>query len=382
MSDAFLLSIYSFSFHSSSRPGDPTGNGGGFVFDCRCLSNPGRSPELAHLTGKDGAVKEMLDRIPLTESFLADTFRLVDHAIKNYRDRGFRDLSVSFGCTGGRHRSVYCAERMAEHYRASGLSCRVIHWQMEQEDPNFRKRRAMILAAGFGSRLRPLTDTVPKALITAGGRSMLDWTLDSLRKAGSESFVINAHHHADKIIDWSESRRTAFPDLEMVVSHEPEILGTGGGIRQAARWLYSPNPVLIHNADIWSDFDLRTAWDNHSDGDMATLIGMEREASSYLLVDEDNFLVGLGKAGEKRIVCEPHGRIRPVGFTGIHIVSPQFFEKLGKMDHFGIMECYLELARNEGRIRVHEVKGNWFDMGSVEKLGRLNHFMESAVTKK
>ncbi|MCX7833357.1 MAG: ATP-binding protein [Ignavibacteria bacterium] len=114
---ALKVRIFSFSYIYGSIPFDETGNGGGFVFDCRFIVNPGQIEEFWHLTGKDKEVIEFLDKQPDMQEFLKDVFNIIKKAIINYQGKGFTDLMISFGCTGGMHRSVYAAERTAEFIR-------------------------------------------------------------------------------------------------------------------------------------------------------------------------------------------------------------------------------------------------------------------------
>jgi RNase adaptor protein for sRNA GlmZ degradation len=124
--------IFSFSFHRE-MPKDETGNGGGFVFDARSLPNPGREERFRLQTGKDAAVKEYLEREESVENFLANAIALVDASATAYQRRGFSDLMVSFGCTGGQHRSVYLAEQLAKHLRGSaGVTVVVRHVELEK----------------------------------------------------------------------------------------------------------------------------------------------------------------------------------------------------------------------------------------------------------
>jgi hypothetical protein len=124
--------VFSFSFHNGI-PADESGNGGGFVFDGRSLPNPGREEKYRQLTGKDEPVIEYLDHQPGVHEFLDHAFSLVDSSVANYRQRGFSNLIVSFGCTGGQHRSVYLAEHLAEHLRgAEGVDVQVRHMQLEK----------------------------------------------------------------------------------------------------------------------------------------------------------------------------------------------------------------------------------------------------------
>ena len=127
-----LVRIFSFSFHQG-LPKDESGNGGGFVFDVRSLPNPGREERYRNLTGKDRPVIEYLTQYDGVHQYLAHVVSLVDASVNNYQSRGFKDLMVSFGCTGGQHRSVYFAEQLAKHLRArSGVDVVVGHLGLEQ----------------------------------------------------------------------------------------------------------------------------------------------------------------------------------------------------------------------------------------------------------
>ena len=125
--------IQSFSY-KGGLPKDKTGHGGGFVFDCRALPNPGRFPEYAHLTGQDADVIKFLDQDPDVKYFFDQAKSLVDQAVYRYRKRGFSDLSVAFGCTGGQHRSVFCAERLAAHLsRKTEVQIDLQHRELERK---------------------------------------------------------------------------------------------------------------------------------------------------------------------------------------------------------------------------------------------------------
>ena len=131
MTNQFVIEIHSFSFHLSGLPVDPSENHGGFVFDCRFLPNPGREPTFKDLTGKDKAVIEYLDKSQEVKKFLHHCYQMIDAAVSNYVERGFNHLMVSFGCTGGRHRSVYCAEQLASHLTEKGHKVILHHDQIE-----------------------------------------------------------------------------------------------------------------------------------------------------------------------------------------------------------------------------------------------------------
>jgi aminoglycoside/choline kinase family phosphotransferase len=130
---ALAVRIFSFSFHGAAQPKDDSGNGGGFVFDCRSIPNPGRDERFKRLTGKDEPVIEYLDQQETARKFLVSVTSLVDASVANYQQRGFRNLMVSFGCTGGQHRSVYMAEQLAKHLRKQiGVEVEVRHLELER----------------------------------------------------------------------------------------------------------------------------------------------------------------------------------------------------------------------------------------------------------
>ena len=131
MATDLVVKIFSFSFHTSGIPEDDSGNGGGFIFDCRCLPNPGRDPAYAEYTGKDIEVIEFLEKHAVIKQFLDYITGIIDLAAENYQSRNFANLLVAFGCTGGQHRSVYFAERLAEHLARQNVSSEVHHLVLE-----------------------------------------------------------------------------------------------------------------------------------------------------------------------------------------------------------------------------------------------------------
>ncbi|MCI0514682.1 hypothetical protein L0128_15820 [candidate division KSB1 bacterium] len=130
MDASLTVQIYSFGYQRSGIPTDATGNGGGFVFDCRHLPNPGTEVRYKLLTGRDAAVIAYFQQYPIVEAYLQDVFRMVDRAISVYRERQFTDLMVVFGCTGGQHRSIYCAEQLNRHLQSQGVNTIVRHTEL------------------------------------------------------------------------------------------------------------------------------------------------------------------------------------------------------------------------------------------------------------
>jgi RNase adaptor protein for sRNA GlmZ degradation len=127
------VSISSFSYHIHGIPQDPHGNNGGFVFDCRCLPNPGRQEFFVHLTGKDPQVASFLSSRIEVQRFLASVFSLIEVALENYAARGFSHLTIAFGCTGGQHRSVFCAEQLAGFLREKKIMVELHHLSLHHE---------------------------------------------------------------------------------------------------------------------------------------------------------------------------------------------------------------------------------------------------------
>jgi P-loop ATPase protein family len=128
--EQLMVRVTSFSFHRG-LPSDDTGHGGGFIFDARSLPNPGREEQYKRLTGKDAPVAEYLNQQESVHQYFANVMSLVDASVSSYLERGFKNLAVSFGCTGGQHRSVYLAEQLAKHLRESGVEVVVRHRELE-----------------------------------------------------------------------------------------------------------------------------------------------------------------------------------------------------------------------------------------------------------
>lgn len=371
----FLIRIYSFSY-KKGVPCDPGGNGGGFVFDCRGLPNPGRNSECAELTGLDADVIKMLIASSNVNNFLDSAIKLVRFTASDYLQQGFRDLMVSFGCTGGRHRSVFCAETVYRKLKSEGFNVRVIHWEMEKFDARFMRKRAMIFAAGEGTRLQPLTLTTPKALVEAGGKTMLERTVEALIKAGFNEIAVNVFHLKEKLTEYIKGMESRYPECKFIISDEEKLLGTGGGLRQAGRYVHGPAPILVHNVDIWTEYDLEELYRQHNPADLATVITQKRESSRYLLVDGDDRIVGRFREGEELYVTRPQGEVRKLAFSGIHIISPQFLEKMSVLVYNDIIDCYMELTLQGNIVRSKRTSGSWFDMGTEEKLGKLRERLE------
>lgn len=232
--------------------------------------------------------------------------------------------------------------------------------------------KALILAAGVGSRLRPLTDKIPKALIPVGGIPMLERVALRLREAGASSFVVNAHHHAAAVADFCEglSRRLGAP---VSVSREDDVLlDTGGAIRKAAPLLRGREPFFVHNADVLTDMDLKALYATHKDnGSLVTLSVRARESGRAYLFDPDGRFVGHDDQGAGRVtwIKGPVPGAQRLPFDGVHVISPALLDKLTESGVFSITKVYLRLAAAGAEICAFRAdRWSWHDIGTPEKL--------------
>jgi len=231
--------------------------------------------------------------------------------------------------------------------------------------------KAMVLAAGLGSRLRPLTDDRPKALVEVAGRTMLDLTLARLRHYGIREVIVNTHHFADMVADYLGANQNF--GMNIVVSREEVLLDTGGGLKQAA-WFFedaADAPFLLHNVDVLSNIDFDAMLRHHTEHNaLATLATQHRKTSRYLLFDDEGLLCGrqtVRKPGEPepaelvREVAQPE----PLAFGGIHVISPRIFGKIEEQGVFSIIAAYLKLAAEGERILAFNAdEYQWRDLGT------------------
>jgi len=239
---------------------------------------------------------------------------------------------------------------------------------------------AMILAAGLGTRLGPLTDHQPKALVKVGGRPLLGWVMDSLARAGVHRIIINLHHHEDQIRAYI--RESAPPDLDFVFSLEPEEpLETGGGLFRAASLFQETGPFILHNADVLSSIRLAELVAGHREArgvigeSLVASLAVQRRPANRVLLFDDRGLMGWQNRGNDRVpggvrrVREPEGRVESWAFTGIHVIERSIFGLSQRTGRFSIVDLYLELATEGLVIRPADVTGDrWLDVGTPERL--------------
>lgn len=237
----------------------------------------------------------------------------------------------------------------------------------------------MIFAAGLGTRLKPLTDTMPKALVCVAGRPLLEHTVMRLKAAGAERIVVNVHHFASQITDFLAANGNFGMDIR-VSDETAALLDTGGGIRAAAPLFDVSSPILIHNVDILSNVDLSAFYaDNVANA--ATLLVSDRKTSRYLLFDDDMRLVGWTNVATGEVRSPYPAAVTAAAcryaFSGIHIFSPGLFPLFCEFpDKFGIIDFYLSVC---DRVVIHGcVKDDLrlMDVGKLDTLAEAEAFVQ------
>ena len=246
--------------------------------------------------------------------------------------------------------------------------------------------RAMILAAGLGTRLRPLTENRPKALVEIAGRTLLEITLTRLRGCGIRDVIINVHHFADLIQDYLENNKNF--GMNIAVSTEEVLLDTGGGLKKAAYFFLEHSagrdePLVLHNVDVLSTIDLPRMVRFHADHKaLATLAVQERKTSRYLLFQETSELCGrrFGQDSPPELVRHSQ-RVQPLAFCGIHVISPRFLTLMSEEGSFSIITSYLRVAgAGEKILGFRTDEYYWRDLGTPENVAQAAEDLQQSVT--
>ena len=233
--------------------------------------------------------------------------------------------------------------------------------------------RAMVLAAGLGTRLRPLTNDRPKALVEVAGKTLLEITLTRLKSFGVEDVIVNTHHFAEMV----ESYLAAHDNFGMriAISHEEMLLDTGGGLKRAA-WFFREagldpsEPFFLHNVDVLSAVDLAAMARFHAEqGALATLAVQTRETSRPLLFDERGELCGRVLKDGEREMARASEHPEMLAFAGIHVISPRIFDLMNEDGVFSIIPAYLRMAAAGEKIAAYRAdEAYWRDMGRPESI--------------
>ena len=229
--------------------------------------------------------------------------------------------------------------------------------------------KAMILAAGLGTRLKPLTDTIPKALVKVYGVTLLEQSLLHLKNTGIKQVIINVHHFAGQIIDFLKINHDF--GMKITISDESgELLDTGGGLKKASWFFDDPDPFIVQNVDVISNLDLMQVVDHHLEKrSLATLVVKERETSRYFLFDDELKLCGWEnvKTGERIIPGQTGKSTRQLAFSGIQVLDPHIFNYISETGNFSLTAMYLRLSAEHRITGFIDRDSFWADAGKSVK---------------
>jgi NDP-sugar pyrophosphorylase family protein len=237
--------------------------------------------------------------------------------------------------------------------------------------------KAMVLAAGIGTRLRPLTDNKPKALVEVQGVPLLEHTIRYLKYHGVDEIIVNVHHFADQIVEFIEKNKSF--GLRLAISDERDaLLDTGGGLYKA-RWFFDKqNPFFLIASDVITDLDLKAMYQFHQDNNpLVTLAVKQRESTREFLFNRDRQLCGWHNnvTGETRWVRETDNLLQ-IAFSTIHVIDPCLFDLVTETGPFSLIDLYLRLAREHTILGFEHNDTRWFEFGRIENLERLNRSAE------
>ena len=210
----------------------------------------------------------------------------------------------------------------------------------------------MIFAAGQGTRLKPLSDTMPKALVPVGGKPLLEHIILKIIRAGFDDIIINIHYFGEQIIDFLNKNNNF--GVKITISDERNcLLDTGGGLRKAACFFDDNQPFLVHNVDVFTNVDLKKLYDNHlKNNSLSTLAVGERQTQRYFLFDENNYLRGWTNISTnefKPVGLQNADRYKKLAFAGIQIFSPKVFQLLEQVKEtkFSLTDFYIQNANHK-----------------------------------
>ncbi len=232
---------------------------------------------------------------------------------------------------------------------------------------------AMIFAAGLGTRMRPLTDRTPKALLPVRGRPLLEHVMDRLIAAGAKRLVINVCHHADQIAGWLD--RHAPRSVQVAISREPDgPYDTGGGLVHAAPLFGGTAPIVLHAVDVLSEIPLDGLLAEHASSPRIATLAVQRRQSSRCFLFDDVGLMGWQSGDAARRARTPRGQARQLAFSGIQVIAPELLKLADRTGIFPIRDLYLDLAERGQVIRPFDATPyEWLDVGTPERLEQAEH---------
>jgi len=238
--------------------------------------------------------------------------------------------------------------------------------------------KAMILAAGKGTRLKPLTDNTPKALVKVNGTPMLEIIIKKLMRTGVNELIINVHYLSNQIIEFLTSNNNF--GLQITISNESnELLDTGGGLKKASHFFNNNKPFILYNTDIISNINLQEMLDEHiKHKALVTLAVRNRKSSRYFLFNKNLKLSGWKNTKtSEEIITKKNNNLTCLAFSGIHILDPKIFKLMPNINKFSIVDTYLKLSKNY-RIHAYDHSQDyWFDVGDITKLNQTQEFLNS-----
>jgi NDP-sugar pyrophosphorylase family protein len=230
--------------------------------------------------------------------------------------------------------------------------------------------KAMILAAGLGTRLKPLTDEIPKALLKVGSQTLLEILIKKLKSQNFDDIIINVHHFAERITSYLKEHES-FGASITISDESDKLLDTGGGLKRASGFFNDSEPFLVHNVDVMSDLNLVELKDSHTAADaIATLVVMKRKSNRYFIFENGKNLCGWGNSvtGEEILIKNTKGKLVSLAFSGIQILDPKIFNYFPDENVFSLVDLYLQTAAEKKISAFIYEQGKWIDVGRPENL--------------
>jgi NDP-sugar pyrophosphorylase family protein len=239
-------------------------------------------------------------------------------------------------------------------------------------------KKAFILAAGLGTRLKPFTEHGPKALVEVNGKPLLQRLIENLKQNGYTDFVVNVHHFADQVIDFLNANQNFGVSIQISDERE-QLLDTGGALLKARPLLENEPCFLVHNVDILSDMNFSKFAEHHVKSNaLATMAVRDRTADRKFLFDENLSLKGWQntKTNEEILLDTPSEMLTPLAFSGIHIINSDIFKHIKQSGKFSIVETYLDLAKTFDIRGFRHDEDTWLDVGKPEQLALAQQFFD------